>query len=40
MGFYTIIKTLSQMFIYFYFRGGWAQSSQAQPMVEPILVIY
>jgi len=39
MGFYTIIKTLSQMFIYIYFRGGWAQSSQAQPIVEPILVV-
>ena len=27
------------MFIYIYFRGGWAQSSQAQPIVEPILVV-
>jgi len=36
MGFYTTIKTLSQMFIYIYFRGGWARRSRALHIVKII----
>ena len=42
MGFYTIARKLSQsLFLFFYFRGGWAPRSQAQPVrVCDIIVLY
>ena len=42
MGFYTTSKIISQsLFLFFYFRGGWAPRSQAQPIrVCDIIVLY
>ena len=42
MGFYNTIKIISQsLFLFFYFRGGWAPRSQAQPVrVCDIIVLY
>ena len=36
MGFYNIRIKLSQMFIYIYFRGGWAPRSRALHIVKTI----
>jgi len=41
MGFYTIARKLSQSLFLFFFRGGWAPRSQAQPVrVCDIIVLY
>ena len=32
MGFYTTSKIISQSLFLFFFRGGWAPRSQAQPV--------
>ena len=41
MGFYNTINKISQSLFLFFFRGGWAPRSQAQPMrVCDIIVLY